>query len=307
MEENGYSQTNETMADYADELEASFKRIEEGDILTGTVISVSDTAVILDLKYYAEGIIPAENLSNDPNFLVKEEIHIGDTLSATVVRKDDGEGNILLSRKEAADILAWDKLKNLLDTKAVVKVKINGIVNSGATAYLEGIRGFIPVSKLDSKHVDNLEEWLNKEVDVQVITVDESAKKLILSAREVALERAAQENNVRISKVSVGSILEGTVDSIKEYGAFIVLENGLSGLLHISQISEKRIKSPAAILKVGQKVTVKIISNDNNKISLSMKALTDVAEKSVDDEVFEYNNSESVSTGLGDLLSKLKF
>lgn len=307
MEENGYSQTNETMADYAHELEASFKRIEEGDILTGTVISVSDTAVILDLKYYAEGIIPAENLSNDPNFLVKEEIHIGDTLSATVVRKDDGEGNILLSRKEAADILAWDKLKNLLDTKAVVKVKINGIVNSGATAYLEGIRGFIPVSKLDSKHVNNLEEWLNKEVDVQVITVDESAKKLILSAREVALERAAQENNVRISKVSVGSILEGTVDSIKEYGAFVVLENGLSGLLHISQISEKRIKSPAAILKVGQKVTVKIISNDNNKISLSMKALTDVAEKSVDDEVFEYNNSESVSTGLGDLLSKLKF
>ena len=103
----------ETMKDYEAELEASFQKIEEGDILTGTVISVDEKEVILDLKYYAEGIIPAEHYSREPGFSIKEQVHVGDEVSATVVRRDDGHGNILLSRIEAADILAWDKLEEL--------------------------------------------------------------------------------------------------------------------------------------------------------------------------------------------------
>ena len=103
----------ETMKDYEAELEASFKKIEEGDILTGTVVSVDDKEIIVDLKYYAEGIIPVEDYSREPGFNVKEEVHPGDEVSATVVRKDDGNGNILLSKVEATDVLAWDKLKEL--------------------------------------------------------------------------------------------------------------------------------------------------------------------------------------------------
>ena len=102
----------ETMADYAEELEASFKQIHEGDILTGTVIGVSESEITLDLKYYTEGIIRLEDFTSDPGFNLKEDVHIGDEISATVIRRDDGEGHILLSSKEANDILAWDKFKN---------------------------------------------------------------------------------------------------------------------------------------------------------------------------------------------------
>ena len=107
----------ESMKDYETELEASFKKIEEGDILTGTVISVDEKEVVVDLKYYAEGIIPAEDYSREPGFSLKEQVNVGDEVSATVVSKDDGNGNILLSRTEAADVLAWDKLKELKDSK----------------------------------------------------------------------------------------------------------------------------------------------------------------------------------------------
>ena len=101
----------ETMEDYKEELEASFRKIKEGDIISGTVIGVSEEYVTLDLKYYAQGIIKVEDLSNDPDFQVMEEVHPGDVIEATVVKMDDGEGNIQLSKKEANDILAWEKLK----------------------------------------------------------------------------------------------------------------------------------------------------------------------------------------------------
>mgnify|MGYP000065837668 len=99
-----------TMDDFSAELEASFKKIEEGDMLTGTVISVDEKEVILDLKYYAEGVIRAEDFSNEPGFSLKDAVQVGDEITATVIRKDDGHGNILLSRAEANDILAWEKL-----------------------------------------------------------------------------------------------------------------------------------------------------------------------------------------------------
>ena len=138
----------ETMKDYEKELEQSMKKIEEGDILTGTVISVDEKEVILDLKYYAEGVIPAEDYSREPGFNLKEEVHPGDEVSATVVRKDDGNGNILLSRVEASDILAWDKLKEYKDSGEILDVVVKGITNKGVIAYVEGVRGFIPASKL---------------------------------------------------------------------------------------------------------------------------------------------------------------
>ena len=105
----------ESMKDYEKELERSFRTIGEGDIITGTVIAVSEEEVTLDLNYYTQGIIKAENLSNDPDFLISEQVHIGDEIEATVIRKDDGNGNIELSRKEANDVLAWEKLQGMLD------------------------------------------------------------------------------------------------------------------------------------------------------------------------------------------------
>ena len=143
----------ETMADYAEELEASFKQIHEGDILTGTVIGVSESEITLDLKYYTEGIIRLEDFTSDPGFNLKEDVHIGDEISATVIRRDDGEGHILLSSKEANDILAWDKFKKYMEEGTNLTVKVGGIVKSGVVAYLDGIRG-----SLDDYTWDQLQE-----------------------------------------------------------------------------------------------------------------------------------------------------
>ena len=305
-EQNKPVKSQETMEDYKEELEASYKMIREGDILTGTVIDLSETLVTLDLKYYTDGIIHAEDLSNDPNFKVMQDIHIGDEITATVIRRDDGEGHIVLSKKEANDLLAWDKLRTYQSNRTVLSVKISGIVNKGVITYVEGIRGFIPASKLDVTFVEDTESWLNKTVDAVVITVNEEEKKFVLSAKEPALEKQAAETNQKIAKIAVGSVMNGTVDSIQPYGAFIQLENGLSGLLHISQISEKRIKHPSAVLKQGQTVKVKIISTENGKIGLSIKALANVAEPSEEILDYELPKEHSIGTSLGTLLKGLK-
>ncbi|MCI7263901.1 MAG: S1 RNA-binding domain-containing protein [Otoolea sp.] len=295
----------ESMDDYAAELEASFKRLNVGDIVTGTVIGVTDTQVLLDLKYYAEGVIDKENLSNDPDFNMKEEIHPGEEITATVIRTDDGEGNLVLSRKEANDRLAWEKLRTMMEERTVVPVTITEIVKGGAVAKLEGMRGFIPASRLDAAYVENLEEWLGRRIDVTVITADEENHKLVLSGREAAREKQQEEKNRRIARCEVGAIMEGTVETIKPYGAFVTLENGLTGLVHISQISKNRIKHPAAVLKEGQKVTVKIISTADHKISLSMKEV--VPDEAPEEEVFNYKESGEATTGFAELLKGLKF
>ena len=261
----------ESMDDYKEELEASLKKIRVGDVVTGTVIDVTDDAVIVDLKTYADGVIRREDLSEDPDFNMAEMIHPCDEITATVMATNDGEGNMVLSKKEANQVLAWDKLKAMMEERTVVPVKIAEIVNAGAIAYLEGIRGFIPASRLSAEYVEDLKEFDGKTIDVTVITADEETHRLVLSGREAAREKRQEETNKKIAKCEVGAIMNGTVETLKDYGAFVELENGLTGLLHISQISTKRIKHPGAVLKEGQEVRVKIISVADNRISLSMK------------------------------------
>ena len=270
----------ETMADYAEELEASFKQIHEGDILTGTVIGVSESEITLDLKYYTEGIIRLEDFTSDPGFNLKEDVHIGDEISATVIRRDDGEGHILLSSKEANDILAWDKFKKYMEEGT--KLSLN---------YVEE---------------DALNDWLGKELEVRVINADAENKRLVLSAREILREKADEERKAKVSNVQVGLVTEGTVETIKPYGAFINLGNGLSGLLHVSQICEKRIKTPAAVLSEGDTVKVKITAIKDGKLSLSMKALNDVAAEEVEEETFELPETEAATTSLGSLFKNIK-
>ena len=296
----------ETMKDYEAELEASFKKIEEGDILTGTVVSVDDKEIIVDLKYYAEGIIPVEDYSREPGFNVKEEVHPGDEVSATVVRKDDGNGNILLSRVEATDVLAWDKLKELKASGEILDVVVKGVVNGGAVAYVEGVRGFIPASKLALSYVEDTNEYLNKRIQVQVIDVNKEDKKLILSAKEILREKAEAERKNKISNIQPGFVTEGTVESLQPYGAFVDLGNGVSGLVHISQICEKRIRKPSEVLAVGDKVKVKVTAVKDGKLSLSMKALQDVAAEEIQEETIELPETEELTTNLGSLFANIK-
>lgn len=299
---------SETMQDYEKELECSFRQIHEGDIVNGTVIAVSEEEVTLDLNYYTQGIIKAENLSNDPDFNPKEQLEIGTVIEATVVKTDDGHGNIELSRKEANEVLAWDKLQEMLAEETVVTVRIKESVPSGVVCFLEGIRAFIPASQLSTSYVENTDEWIGKNLEVQIITVDREKNKLVLSGKKVARKKEEEERNHRIAMMVPGTVMEGTVESIMGYGAFVNLGNGISGLVHISQISTKRIASVHEVLKEGQKVKVKILNTNDGKVSLSMKALEEVmVDKDEDTPAEEYISKERASTSLGDLLSKFKF
>ena len=138
---------------------------------------------------------------------------------------------------------------------------------------VEGIRGFIPASRLSLSYIEDLESYLLKDIEVQVIDVDQANNRLVLSARELLKEKEKKEREEKIANIKVGSVLTGTVESLQNYGAFVRLEDGLSGLVHVSQISQKRIKFPKDVLNVGDEVQVKVIGVKDGKISLSMKAL----------------------------------
>ena len=296
----------ETMKDYEKELEASFRTINEGDVIKGTVIDVNEEEVTLDLKYYTQGIIKAADMSDDPDFSLMTDVHEGDVIEASVVKTDDGQGNILLSRREANAVLAWDILAGYMEEKKDVRVKVSEIVNAGAVAYLEGIRGFIPASQLDISYVENLEEYKGKVLDVRVITVDQDKEKLVLSAKEILKEKEKDEHDHKVAMIVPGTVLEGTVESLQPYGAFVDLKDGLSGLVHISQICQKRIRKPSEVLKVGDKVKVKVLNTNDGKISLSMKELEEQqAEEMESIDVKQYGSDESVGTSLGDLFAKL--
>ena len=306
-EKNTTMGTTETMEDYKEALEASYRRIRPGDIVTGTVIDVNDQDVTIDFNYYAPGRIPVTELSDDPTYHVLENVSVGDTLTATVVKTDDGAGNMLLSCKDAAEELAWDKLQEAQKTKKVYHVKVAGAVNGGCVAYVEGVRGFIPASKLALEYVEEPADYLNKELDVQVISVDEEAKRVVLSAKELLLAKVMEEKNKKINKYTVGTVMEGTVEQLKDYGAFVNIGDGITGLVHISQISDRRLKHPSQVLKEGDKVKVKIIKIENNKISLSIREAAELTSREVEEEgQAEYEDNGAAATGLGALLKGFK-
>ena len=216
------------------------------------------------------------------------------------------EINASFSNFRDDDMLIWDKLVQMQEDKTEFEVTVEGIVKGGVIAYVEGIRAFIPVSKLALHYVENPEDYLKKTLMVRVFETDEQENRLILSAKEILKEKADAEKLDKINDIKVGSIVEGKVDSLQTYGAFIDLGDGLSGLVHISQISDKRIKSPKAVLNIGDTVTAKVIKNEDGKISLSMKALIEIPEEKEEEPDYELPESEEISTSLGSLFKNLK-
>ena len=204
------------------------------------------------------------------------------------------------------DANPWNIVTDHMNKGTVISVKIDGVVNGGVIAHVEGLRGFIPASKLSLSYIEDLEKYLLEEVDVKVIDVDQANNRLVLSAREILKEREKQAQAEKIASIAVGSVMEGTVESLQTYGAFVRFENGLSGLVHISQISTKRIKAPSDVLKANQTVKVKVIGVKDGKISLSMKAL--LAPESDYEVPFKVDipKADNIGTSLGDLFKDLK-
>ena len=301
----------ESMADYEAEIDASLRRYERGEKVKCTVVSVDMDKIMVELGS-TTGIIRKQDVNDDPAYNLQENIKAGDEVEASVVRPDDGHGNVVLSMKAASAQKAWDRLLSLLESKATVTVKINGVTKAGVTTILEGVRGFIPASKLSLGFVsdEELNDWVGRSVEARVITAEKDGRKLVLSSKEILREKEAAERREAAAAVKAGSVVEGTVETIKDYGAFVNLGKGVTGLLHVSQISPKRIKTPGEVLKEGEKVTVKVTKIDGNRISLSIKALEENAEEAPKEReekiTFKLPKSEAIGTGLGDLLKGIK-
>ncbi len=297
----------ESMDDYLDELEQSFKRLRNGDMVKGPVIGIGETEVIVDLGSYAEGIVPIDELSNDPKFSIKADIAVGDVVNAMVISPDNGAGQVLLSIKRADNILAWDFLTEAKENAQVFNVKITEAVKGGVVTYLKGIRAFIPASGLALAYVENTEEFVGKHISVRIIEVDEDDKKLILSAKSVLREEEAKMTEEKMSKIAIGTVMTGKVERLENYGAFVRLPDGLSGLVHISQMSEKKIKHPKEVLSENDEVKVMVIDIKDGKLSLSMtKALENEAVDDTDSIPVEYSTGDTPTTSFADLLRGLK-
>ncbi|MBO5468937.1 MAG: S1 RNA-binding domain-containing protein [Lachnospiraceae bacterium] len=298
----------ESMKDYEQELTNSFRVIKEGEVIRGMIVDINDEEVTLDLGYYAPGVIPLTELSDDPDFSAMRDLKIGDSVEAVVIETDDGRGNVKLSMKEANEASAWDKLVKMLEDETVVTVKIKESVNAGVVAYLEGIRAFIPASQLALNFVENTEEYVGKQVEAKVITADAAKEKLVLSVKAVLKEREAEHDREKMAMIVPGSVFEGTVESLMPYGAFVQMDNGLTGLVHISKICMKRIKKPSEVLSVGQKVKVKVLEVKDGKISLSIRDVETNTSDIVTDviEDFDYRCEEIPNNPFGSLLAGLK-
>lgn len=297
----------ETMDDYKAELEASFRKLSEGDIVTATVIAVSEEEASLDLKYFAPGIIKAKDLSDDPDYSIMENLHPGDELQASIISMDDGNGNILLSKKEANQTLGWEKVKEAMENQTILNVHVKEAVNAGVITYVEGLRAFIPVSQLSLDYVEDTSAWVGKDLEVRVITADAEKKKLVLSAKGILREREEEARNHRISMLAPGTIVEGVVESLTNYGAFVNIGDGLTGMVHVSQVCQRRISKPGEVLKIGQKVRAKLLNTKDNRIALSIRALEETPEPTTESNKIakEYSSHENASTSLGDLIAKL--
>ncbi len=218
--------------------------------------------------------------------------------------KEFDENRNPYAEQEGPDAEKWANLAQMMQDKTVTKVKVKEAVKAGVIAYIDDIQGFIPASQISTKYVEKLEDWVGQYLEVVPITVDLEKKRLVLSGKAVQKEKEAAEKAARMAEIKVGAVVEGVVDSLKDYGAFVNLDGGLTGLLHVSQISKNRIKHPGAVLKEGQKVTVKIIKIGDGRISLSMKALEPGEDKA--EEAFDYKETGSVTTNLGTLLKGIE-
>lgn len=299
----------ETMADFEDEINASFVTYKEGDLVRGTAVSVEEEEVIVDLQSFSQGVIPSGEYSDDPDFHAMDEIKVGDVLE-TVVMYEDDMGRIVLSLKQARRAESWELLRQAMEERRIYETKVKSVVPSGVVVYVEGIRGFIPASQLALSYVEQeeLEDYIGKMLKVCVIKVDEDADKLVLSAKEVAREDAARAHEAKLNALQKGFITEGMVTRIESYGCFVEFGEELTGLVHISQICNKFLKSPKEVVKIGMKVKVKVLDVEDGKIRLSMKAVEDATpeigdnkENTAEEMPMEYTEEEA-TTSLAGLL-----
>lgn len=254
-----------------DAYEASFKEYKRGDVVPGTVVKIDNTAILVDIAYKAEGII-------DPKELTPEEqkggIKVGDKINVLIEKLENREGYVVVSKQKADYEMGWKQAFQAYKKRSLLEAKVTGAVKGGLVVDYNGIRGFIPASQVKKEKDQKLEDFVGKTIPIKVIRIDRRAGKIVLSHKLAAGEKKQFEKEKIINEIEVGQIRKGTVSSIKNFGAFVDL-GGIEGLIHITEMSWKRIKHPSAMLKVGQETEVFVLGVDkvNKKVALGLKEL----------------------------------
>ena len=264
---------NLTMADLMPEVDKSMTRIYRGQVLQATVALVNEQGVIVNIGYQADGIIPWNEFSVDEvdSSAVKE----GDSFEVTVLKIDDGEGNVVVSKRKAEEQQVLNEVEKIFNEKQTFKVRVKEVVKGGVVAPFKGLRAFIPGSQLTNTFVDDLSAFVGKEIEVEIIEFVPKNRKLVLSGKRLAAEAAEAAKAAKLESLEEGQKLQGEVTKLMPYGAFVDL-GGVEGLVHNNDLSWVRIKHPSDVVKEGDKVDVVILSVDKEagKIALSLKDMT---------------------------------
>ncbi len=263
------------MHDLMDEIEKSLRLPRSGEIVTGEVIQVSNREIVVNLGCKKDGIIPRDEFTLEGNQDLTDLFKEGDEIQAKVLKTDDGDGNILLSKKKLEVNEHWDEINSALDNKSIISAKVVKAVNGGVIAVYKEVSGFIPLSQLSDKFLEKADEFMGKTLPVRVTRVDQKKNKVVFSHKAYLVEERQKKVQEIWDSLHVGDVVDGTVMRFTEYGAFVDI-GGIDGLLHISEISWGKLKHPQEALKISEKVQVKILSmnEEKGKISLGLKQNT---------------------------------
>ena len=259
--------------DFQQAIDSSIRRIRPGQIVTGTVIGITDSEVLVNVGYKSDGYIPRAEFSTDPEAEI--DVKEGEEIDVEVVKVNDGEGNVLLSRKNVQSKKFWDDLMAEETEGKTLETVVKEVVKGGLIAEMEGgVRAFIPASHVSTKYVENLSEYVGKTVKVKVLEIDKQRKRIVASIKQVLLEEAAAREQEKWDSLVVGSKIHGIVRRITDFGAFVDI-GGLDGLIHVTDAAWGRVKHPSDVLSVNQEVDVLILGVDKEKkrISLGYKQL----------------------------------
>lgn len=254
---------------FAELLEQTLKTLHTGEKVTGVITQINPTDIHVDLGVKQAGYIPTTELSDDPSYVIADNIHIGDEIEAYVMRVNDQEGTIMLSKKRLDAVKNWEVLENAVESGEVYECMITDVNKGGVIANVLGIRVFVPASQTGLPRDEDLSQLVKTRQKVRITEVARPRRRVVGSIKAPMLE-ARREAAAKIwETIEVGSVYTGTVKSFTTYGAFVDI-GGVDGMIHISELSWSRVKHPSDVLKVGQQVEVYVIALDKEKKKISL-------------------------------------
>jgi small subunit ribosomal protein S1 len=251
--------------------DAAFPEINEGEVVHGTVVRVDKDEVLVDIGYKSEGVIPVAELTIRRAVNPADEVSVGEEIDALVLTKEDAEGRLILSKKRARFELAWKRIEDAAQSGEPVEGKVIEVVKGGLILDL-GVRGFLPASLVDIRRVQDLDEFLGRELRCKVIELNRSRNNVVLSRRAVLEDERKEMRQAILDRLNPGDVIEGQISNIVDFGAFVDLD-GMDGLIHISELSWSHVNHPSEVLEIGQTVKVKVldIDRERQRISLGLK------------------------------------